>query len=110
MSITRRQLSSGYSCTGAVEPVMPAEATRMSIFPSAALAALAAAATASWSETSRATVWAAPTSVAASFKAAASRSHSETWPPSATMRAATARPRPEAPPVITAVRPAKRPR
>src|SRR5688500_4441678 len=53
--------------------------------------------------------WLAPIAFDASATRSALRSQIETRPPSATILRATSRPRPEAPPVTTAVRPAKRP-
>ncbi len=68
-----------------------------------------AAATASVSDTSSATKCRAPISAAAAARASAFRSHSETCPPSWMIRSAEHLPRPEAPPVTMAIRPAKRP-
>src|SRR5687767_1487641 len=53
--------------------------------------------------------WLAPIAFDASATRSALRSQIDTRPPSATIRRATSRPRPDAPPVTTAVRPAKRP-
>ena len=50
-----------------------------------------------------------PTAAAVAAAAAPSRSQIATWAPSAVNRSATARPIPDAPPVTTARRPAKRP-
>ncbi len=105
MSITRRQLLIGYSTTGAVAPVMPAEQSRRSTPPRAAFVPAAAAAVWSGSATSTTSVWLAPIWPAAAAKASALRSQSATRAPSAARRAATALPAPEAPPVTTAPRP-----
>ncbi len=76
--------------------------------PSAARLSFTAAATVPASDTSTLKVALAPVSAAALSSAGASISHSTASPPSATMRAATALPRPDAPPVTMALRPLKR--
>ena len=103
-----RKPSTGNSATGTVGPVIPALQTSTSMPPSPSTVVAAAFSTAGQSVMSSGTAIP-PTAAAVASAAAPSRSQIATWAPSAVNRSATARPIPDAPPVTTARRPAKRP-
>jgi hypothetical protein len=99
-AIIRPHSSGAHSCSGDWLPI-PALLNRVVIPPMARAASSTAAPSASASVTS-ATCAVAPISWANSWAASALMSMMATDAPSSTMRAAVARPIPEAPPVITA--------